>query len=274
MLRHLKYPERQDRQACFWGRSASWVSKIFHATLTILYSIAQRAFRRWPPFHLRSMKEYCERMSFLTRGLIYAHALLDGSGLLVCRPTDEKAQQSHYSGCERAHVIRLLALVGLSGLFIRVFGVFPGSASDEAIFNAEELDTQLETLHDWAVDELDFNRRPTVASDAGFSASKDLKTPFAFDPDAPEFSVESVYNLIHSRMRVPNEWGFGRNVNTFQSLGFRSILKTGWTRPQMQYIVSMMFTNLVVVCEGSQTEMYFGVKGPDLNEYLDYLTSN
>jgi hypothetical protein len=173
----------------------------------------------------------------MTSGLLFSHALLDGSGLLICRPSDRKTQQHYYSGCERAHVLRILGMIGLSGLFIRVFGTFPGSASDEAIFNMEVLDEQLENLHDWATEYFEMERRPTVASDGGFSSTRDMVTPFSFDPFSGPYTVESIYNVLHSRMRVPNEWAFGRCVNLFQTLQCRHRLKACWTKPECLYIV-------------------------------------
>jgi hypothetical protein len=274
VLRHLAFPERQDRQAEFWGRSPAWVSSIFHATLELLYEHAQRSFRRWNPHHFGAIPRYCEAMAAKSDGLVFAHALLDGSGLCICRPSTNSGadQQQYYSGNERCHVMRILGLVSLSGLFVRIFGSYPGSASDESIYRLEDLEQQLDQLHDRAVASFDMAKRPQIATDSGLPSSKNVATPFGFDPNASSMSYEHIYGVIHSRVRVPNEWGFGRVVNLFQTLQFKPGLKTGWTEPQKQYLVGLLMTNCVVCCEGSQTEKYFGVLALALEAYLSEVT--
>ncbi len=271
VLRHLAFPERQDRQAKFWGRSTGWVSSIFHRTLDLLYDHAQRIFRRWNQQHFNSIPQYCNAVAAKSHNLVYVHALLDGSGLCICRPSTNNGadQQQYYSGNERCHVMRILGLVSLSGMFVRIFGIYPGSASDESIYRLEDLETQLEDLHDLAVANFGMARRPQIGTDSGLPSTKNMATPFGFDPNASDMSYEHIYGVIHSRMRVPNEWGFGRVVNLFQTLQFKLMLKAGWTDPHKQYIVGLFLTNLVGCCEGSQAEKYFGVSAPTLDAYLE-----
>ena len=114
VLYHLATPSRQDRQASFWGRSVSWVSQIFHATLDILFDIAMVVFRRWPESHLKRVKIFCDAMYDKSRQILHAHALMDGSGLFVCRPSRENTQQHYYSGAEGGHVLRIVAVLSLS----------------------------------------------------------------------------------------------------------------------------------------------------------------
>ncbi len=276
VLRHLAFPERQDRQARFWGRSVTWVSRIFHATLNLLYNHAQSAFRHWPRLHFMRIPNACCAMAEKSSDLLFAHLLLDGSGISICRPSgfsehDNTTQRYYYSGKERCHVIRILGMVSLTGLFVHVFGSFPGSAADETIYRVEDVEQQLDDLHNRAVAAFNMQRRPMVAGDGGFTASRNIVTPFAFDPNAPVFSAENVYNLVHSKMRIPNEWGFGRVVNAFQTLQFRMLLKAAWTDPDKQYVVGMLMTNFIVICEGSQTQSYFGMHPPSLEEYLQHV---
>jgi hypothetical protein len=210
-------------------------------------------------------------MSEKSEGLVFAHSLLDGSGLCICRPStnDGQDQQQYYSGNERCHVMRILGLVSLSGLFVRVFGSYPGSASDESIYRLEDLEMQLEDLHSRAVAAFDMHKRPQIATDSGLPSSRNVVTPFGFDASASDMTYEHIYGVMHSRIRVPNEWGFGRVVNLFQTLQFKPGLKTGWTEPHMQYLVGLLMTNCVVCCEGSQTEKYFGVAAISLQSYLN-----
>jgi hypothetical protein len=280
VLRHMAFPERQERQAQFWRKSTAWVSNIFHATLDLLYVHAQQTFRRWPQFHFDSIPQSCEAMAAKSDDLLYVHLLIDGSGLSICRPSgtsvdDQTTQRYYYSGQERCHVMRILGMVSLCGLFVRVFGSYPGSAADGTVYNLEDVEQQLDALHDRAQAAfLHLKSRPMVAGDAGFTASRNIVTPFSFDPTSPAFSVQNVYNLVHSRMRIPNEWGFGRAMNAFQTLQYKMLLKSAWTSPEKQYIIGLFLTNLIVICEGSQTASYFGIAPPTLPEYFRAVLQN
>ena len=275
VLRHLATPERQDRQADFWHKSVAWVSVIFHATMDLLYARAQAAFRQWPQFHFDEIPRLCDAMLEKSGNLLYAHSLLDGSGLRVCRPSGDgptgPVQQHFYSGKERHHVMRILGLFSLSGMLIRLFGTYPGSAADETIYNMEDVESQLGQFHDLASQFLQVRMRPTVIGDSGFTASPNLVTPFSFDPSAPSLSAENVFNMVVSRSRIPNEWGFGRVVNTFQTMQYHSLLKVDWTHPQQQYVLACFFTNFVVIFEGSQTDRYFGVSPPSFEKYIEHI---
>ncbi len=273
LLRHLAFPERQDRQAEFWCRSEAWVSSIFHAVLQRLYHLAQRVFRRWTALHFNSIPDSCAAMLEKSSHLLYVHALLDGSGLAICRPSPGpgREQQEYYSGNERLHVLRILGLVSLSGMFVRVFGSYAGSAADETIYRLEDMETQLDELHNRAIAAFQMPMRPRIATDSGLPTTVNVATPFEYDPDANGMTFETIYSIVHSRMRVPNEWGFGRVVNLFQCLQHKLALKAGWTEPEKQYIVGLLMTNLVVCCEGSQAETYFGIRPPELHEYLNEL---
>ncbi len=275
VLRHLATPERLDRQAGFWGKSVAWVSKIFHATLDILYIRALSALRRWPQFHFQDIKKLCEVMSERSGNLLYAHSLIDGSGIRICRPSGDgptgPEQQHYYSGKERYHVLRILGLFSLTGVMIRLFGIYPGSAADETIFRLDSVEEQLDQLHGFALEMQPSPKRPTIIGDSGFTASRNIVTPFSFDPASSPFSPENVYNMVLSRCRIPNEWGFGRVVNLFQTLEFTRSQKKGWTDPHKQYVVSCFMTNFVVIFEGSQTSSYFGLSPPSFDEYAAHI---
>lgn len=271
VLRHLAFPERQDRQAAFWRKSTAWVSLIFHATLDLLYDRAILALRRWPDFHLLAVPRLCAVMFEKSSGVLFSHALLDGSGLQICRPSGDGAtgaeQQAYYSGHKRSHNLRILGLFSLSGTLIRLFGTYPGSAADETIFRLDNVEEQLQSFHNIAMGNFQMRKRPTVIGDSGFSLSEDVVTPFSFNPDAEKSSPERMFNLILSRCRIPNEWGFGRVVNLFQGLEFTRALKKDWTSPDKQYVTSCFLTNFVIIFEGSQTSEYFGMPPPSFEEY-------
>jgi hypothetical protein len=270
VLRHLAFPERQDRQAAFWRKSTAWVSLIFHTTLDLLYEQASVALRSWPDFHLQGVPDLCSKMAEKSSGLLYSHALLDGSGVRICRPSGDGAtgaeQQAYFSGHERSHVLRILGLFSLSGLLVRLFGTYPGSSADETIFRLDDVGTQLDSFHNIAVASFEMPRRPTVVGDSGFSLSRDLVTPFAFDPGVD--SIDRTFNLILSRCRIPNEWGFSQVANLFQGLEFTQSLKKDWTDLQKQYVVACFFGNFVTIFEGSQSSQYYDVPVPMFGMYL------
>jgi hypothetical protein len=214
-------------------------------------------------------------MSEKSSGFLFAHSLIDGSGLHICRPSRDGArgaeQQHFYSGKEGYHVVRILGLFSLTGLIIRLFGSYPGSAADETIYRTEDVEEQVGRLHDFAVEQHGLKCRPKIVADSGFCASENVVTPFSFDPNAPVFSAENVFNTVLSRCRIPNEWGFGRVVNLFQTLEFVRALKSDWTEPEKQYVVGCFFSNFVTVFEGSQASSYFSVPLPSFAELIEHI---
>lgn len=275
LLYDLASPRIQSDQADFWGRSTSWVSQIMKAALDILYAKAVRALRRLPSFHFNKIGMFCRIISQRSAGLLFGHALIDGVGLSVCRPSQtERDQSAYYSGNEKQHVIRCVAIVGLQGMVVGLFGAYPGSASDESIWNLEQLEEWLDPVHTRAQALFQLHRRPKVVGDSGFSPSSNLSTPFELSPNEIDARGTKVFNAILSTIRIPVEWGFGRVVNLWRSLHLSSALKVGWTDPHKKYVVAVMLTNLVVAIEGSQTEGYFGTTAPSLDEYLAFLNGS
>lgn len=271
VLRHLATPERQDRQASFFGKSTSWVSQIFHTTLDILYGKALFALRRWSKDYADRVPEFCRLMEQKSSGVFFAHGLMDGSGIRVCRPS--RAQHHFYNtGLETAHTLRVVALVRLDGLFERVLGPFPGSASDQSIVITENFEEELRALHERVEREHRLPRHPRILCDSGFAESHDIWTPYKVGRHMP--LDEELFNTLLSHCRVPNEWAFGRVVNTFRGLLFTPAMMAEWTKPEKQYLVAIFLTNLVFCAEGSQTGAYFGVSPPSLQDYLNEMIEN
>ncbi len=108
-----------------------------------------------------------------------------------------------------------------------VAGSYAGSAADETIYRLEDMETQLDELHNRAVAAFQMPMRPRIATDSGLPTTVNVATPFEYDPDANDMTFETIYSIVHSRMRVPNEWGFGRVVNLFQCLQHKLALGKG-----------------------------------------------
>jgi hypothetical protein len=85
VLRTLAYPERLDRIAAFFGRSPTWISSVFHATLRLLYEHAQVLLRSFSP----GLEQEIPAMA----ATVYenfgfnAWAFLDGTKVPVPRPS-------------------------------------------------------------------------------------------------------------------------------------------------------------------------------------------
>ena len=77
-----------------------------------------------------------------------------------------------------------------------------------------------------------------------------------------------VHDMIFSLCRVPNEWGFGRVVNSFQTLQFSRALRSSWTHPEQSYFAAIELANCLVCAFGAQHERYFNVGAPSLEEYI------
>lgn len=266
VLRHLATPERQDRQAVFFGKSESWVSQIMHATLSIMYDIALRVFRSWSPSYIHKVPLFCAAMESKSEGVFFAHALMDGSGIITTRPGI--GQSPYYSGVDYAHCLRLVALVSLDGMFQRIMGPYPGSATDQNIMNLENFEVSLTSLHDEVMRVHAPAHRPTILCDSGFAGSGNIMTPYRFNVNLRVNDPRYEINKLLSFCRVPNEWAFGRVVNTFRTLACRGCHLINWTKPHEQYLVGLLLTNLTICADGSQQEVYFNVSSPSLEEYL------
>ena len=269
VLYHLATPSRQDRQAAFFGKSSAWVSQVYSSAIRILHAIARRHFGQWSADLPMVIPKFVNAMSNQSGGVLQnVWGLADGSKIKISRPS--AGQDIAYNGFEKAHVLRLLGVVRLDGLFERVYGPIPGSATDMTIFNHYHVEDELERLHSRRENPLANIGRVKVFGDSGFSHSINMEIPHAhaLAQAAPAMQLRA-FNLITARARIPNEWSFGRVVNTFRTLEVRSALKIHWTQPEKAYLVAMLLTNFVVCRDGAQHEEYFGVAAPSFEEYLD-----
>jgi len=71
-----------------------------------------------------------------------------------------------------------------------------------------------------------------------------------------------------SRARIPNEWGFGKLKLNFAYLDFKQGLKPFQQDIAVYWPVAQMLNNCHTCLYGSQTNTYFDMPQPNLEEYL------
>ena len=279
-LRKLSYPCRwRDIRAEFGGPSASWLSTIFHATLDILHAHAVRNLYHWSP---GLSDEIAGLVQFSNRSLgLNAWAAIDGTSMHICR--SHVGQRAFYSGYEGNHVLRLLAVCKMNGLFERVFGPSAGSASDVALYNDFGVEDHLDALHDAVEEEQGF--RPLILGDSIFQTTMNMITPFK-RPKKPKkvngvrpphlhlTQQQTHFNYYHSRNRIGGEWGFQRLLANFAALDFSKAHRIFQTSPDTLMLVGMLMTNFVVVARGAQHEGYYGTQCPSFESYLQQVQGN
>jgi hypothetical protein len=140
----------------------------------------------------------------------------------------------------------------------------------------EDVEARLDILFDAAMQHYGngLRQRPQCLGDSGLVVSQNIMTPFGYDPNAAADDALRIHDQILSMCHVPNEWGFGRVVNSFQTLQFKRLLLTSWTKPEQSYLVAILLINLLVCHYGAQHECYFGISAPDFEEYLNEITHN
>jgi hypothetical protein len=86
VLFRLAYPVRWEGVIpWFGGKSVAWLSNIFHATLEILYKIAQAVLLSFSPYLKQRVISYVVAMErFCSMG---AWGALDGDHVNICRPS-------------------------------------------------------------------------------------------------------------------------------------------------------------------------------------------
>ncbi len=263
----------------FGGRSISWLSSVYHATLDLLFVHARKELWSFSPNFIDEiprMVEAChEKFGMRCWGF------MDGNHADLSRPSF--LQRAFYSGYEGHHLLRALAIVRPDGLFECAFGPFPGAGSDTSMFNAISMDLKLRQLHAHVARTYFLlpSEEVCILADSIFVATKDVLTPYDYAdlqaslPANASLNVlaerqrRRFYNLIHSQTRIAVEWGFGRVLNNWQALSFKAHMKVHHTSPEKAMLVAMLLTNFIVVSRGAQHQEYFGVPSQSFEEYLE-----
>jgi hypothetical protein len=274
VLRRLSYPCRwADLRMEFGGASRSWLSSIFVATMEHLYKFAKAELQSWSS---NLFSDICNLTSFAEDLLgLFAWAAIDGTGMHICRA--HLGQRAFYSGYEKYHLIRSLAIHSFNGMFERIFGPTVGSASDTSLFSDFGVEAELEALHEQFFQIHGY--RPLILGDSIFSNTVNVVTPFKqpkklkkINGVRPPRPVQDKrlkhFNLFHSRTRIGGEWGFQRLLANFASLDFSKAQKIYFTSPDKAFLVGALFTNFIVADRGSQHECYYGTCAPEFGEYL------
>ena len=86
--------------------------------------------------------------------------------------------------------------------------------------------------------------------------------------DTPLTVAEEQFNKTMSRIRVPNEWGFGKIKVLFAYVAFGRALRPLLSPIGYYWPVAQILTNCHTCLYGSQTSTYFAVKPPPLELYV------
>ena len=104
-----------------------------------------------------------------------------------------------------------------------------------------------------------------IYGDMAYLLRVHLQTPFRHLPLAPPMLE---YNKSMSSVRIADEWLFGDITNSFKFLDFKKNFKIGLSSVGKMYIVSALLRNAITCLYGNETNVYFGIEPPTLEEYF------
>ncbi|KAM7290141.1 hypothetical protein ISCGN_026807 [Ixodes scapularis] len=108
-------------------------------------------------------------------------------------------------------------------------------------------------------------RSYTIYGDPAYPLRRLLMRPYG---GATLTQQQVLFNSGMSTVRQAVEWGFGKIVSEFAFLDFKKNQKLYLQDVGRMYRVGAIFTNCHTCLYGSQTGMFFGLRAPNLGQYL------
>ncbi|XP_042144854.1 uncharacterized protein LOC121835027 [Ixodes scapularis] len=144
-----------------------------------------------------------------------------------------------------------------NGIICQLDGPYPGHRHDAGILRESGLYGKLEKLVQ--------GRSYTIYGDPAYPLRRLLMRPYG---GATLTQQQVLFNSGMSTVRQAVEWGFGKIVSEFAFLDFKKNQKLYLQDVGRMYRVGAIFTNCHTCLYGSQTGMFFGLRAPNLGQYL------
>lgn len=229
-------------------------------------------FKRWAPFfpewaaavHAKSGYEGPDGVPWF----------VDGSLHEVAQPEGQALQAAYFNFSKWTHANLMQGCLAVCGIIIDCAGPCPGAHNDQYILNWSRLLSRFKSALEWAAEqawgEWDWpHGRFYGIGDAGYARSILLHVPFKNVPGLEMPRAQRAANLKLSRVRIPNEWIFGRIEALFPMVEEKDFMQTAVVPVAKIYICAAMLTNAHTCLRGNATSQYFGVRPPTLEWYFD-----
>jgi hypothetical protein len=160
----------------------------------------------------------------------------------------------------RHHALKYQGITLPCGILADVYGPVEGRRHDAAIFWESGLPMSLQLL-------VDAGGNPyLIYADAAYPLLPHLIKGFN---NAPVGSPQALFNMLMSRTRMNNEWGFNLITNSFSAVDFTRWQRIYATSPGALYQLAALLTNcLTCIRGGNQISDYFDCAPPSLTDYL------
>eukprot|EP01007_Sphenomonas_quadrangularis_P004105 NODE_963_length_1070_cov_143.440744_g792_i0.p1 GENE.NODE_963_length_1070_cov_143.440744_g792_i0~~NODE_963_length_1070_cov_143.440744_g792_i0.p1 ORF type:complete len:245 (+),score=29.51 NODE_963_length_1070_cov_143.440744_g792_i0:262-996(+) len=181
---------------------------------------------------------------------------IDGTLRPACRPGI--GQRAFYSGHRRRHGLKYQGVITPDGMFISFCGPYPGSRHDMWMLRTSGLLGTLRSI---------FPGNYCLYGDGGYALTDVILCPYRrpIDPTRQRF------NSAISALRIVVEHEFGRILALFPHLTLTRRHRISQDAARQVYLAAAVLKNMHACCYGSQTSQRFGLRPPNLSEYLSVL---
>lgn len=260
VLRRLAYPITWDKLVWEAGRSMSQLSRAFKWGTRYLMSAHphlydHRSLECWAPSFARFASAVHQKGG--AKSLSNCAMFVDGSLQRLDRPG--VYQHILYNGHKRCHCVKWQGIMLPNGIMPFPYGPVNGRHNDSYMMDKSELERILRRCSNG------LGRIFCAYGDAAYPASHYIRCPFKHLLLTIQ---EATFNKCMSKARIPNEWGFGKLKLNFAFLDYKNGLKPFKNDVSVYWPVANMLNNCHTCLNGSQTNLYFGIPAPELEEYL------
>lgn len=236
-------------------------------------------FKRWAPY----FAEWAEATMAAQRaapgtGVEGIVALVDGHKQGVNRPG--VADREFFNGHGWLYCLVYLVAIAPNGLCIDLAGPFEGRHNDQFMLQCSQYLERFKACMEWAVKTGQRFSNGVQATrawlyqlystyfDAGFTIQPFAQVPFKKHPGMELTAPQKLVNKQCARMRVPNEWFFSRTNLLWPHAADGRAQYVGGGKTGKLFIIACMLTNAHTCLYGQQTNAYFDVLPPTLEEYF------
>lgn len=243
-----------------FGRSRTWLSIVFHDTVSFLAStFASRL--RWHPqlSNYTRLKEFSKAIHQLC-GIQDIWGFVDGTFRGCRRPGDNAVQKLIFSGHKRLHGINWQAIATPDGLISSLTGPFAGSVNDWAIWKRSGCEEALRVV-------LRDQEMLYIYGDPAYNTAFGIACPFEH-PRGRRFlpKEKQAFNQALSSVRIAVEQAFGDIQVQWTYTAFGKGLTAGRQPIASYFAVAVLLSNCYTCYRRKQNR--FGVTPPNIREYL------
>jgi hypothetical protein len=253
-----------------FGRSTAAYSRVFKYTIGIICARHQN--RLYFNYELISARidMYCQAIHNHGAPLSTCWSFIDGTKQYISRPSarqkpasiHENLQRSVYNGHPRRHCFNWQGVQAPDGIIVSLYGPVEGRRHDSTMLNMSGIIDVMKN------DQSNLFSGKFIYGDPAYGCSN-----FIICPSALGSKAATLFNRDMSSVRESVEWGFGRIKTLWEFMNWDKKQRARQSPVGKTFQVAVLLTNCHTCLQplGNQISMYFGLKPPSLQEYLNHL---